>query len=204
MMKMEKVFDGSSAKPENTEKPAEAKKSSMLVLLAPWLAQWILFPMKPTVGAGISVLLATAVFLLAGRFRITRDERTGSFAASIIGLLVLYGLISPTRAITLSYVSFGLLWLQSLRHKVPLTAWYSSAEYGGDKAFSNALFLATNRILTAAWGILYLCMAGGAILLMQSPTASFTGLITTLGPACMGIFTAWFSRWYPARIASGK
>jgi uncharacterized membrane protein len=84
-----------------------------------------------------------------------------------------------------------------------LTAWYSSKDYNGDEALENPLFIKTNRIITAAWGIMYLIMAAYSYFLMESPLSNYTGLINLLAPSLMGLFTLWFSQWYPARIARG-
>ena len=76
--------------------------------------------------------------------------------------------------------------------------------YGGEKALQNALFLKTNRILTALWGVLYLLTSIFTWFLLQTSAASFVGLINSVMPVFMGIFTAWFQKWYPARVAAGK
>jgi hypothetical protein len=99
---------------------------------------------------------------------------------------------------------FGLMWLIGAFTKTPLTAHYSAAGYGGEKAFENPLFMRTNRILTAAWGVLYLIAPIWTYFLMGSPAAAYTGLINSVCPALMGIFTAWFQKWYPARWAGKK
>ncbi len=69
---------------------------------------------------------------------------------------------------------------------------------------NNSLFVKTNRILTMLWGILYLVTAMISWFLMRSAVSSLSGLINSVAPVLMGIFTAWFQRWYPARMARGK
>jgi len=39
---------------------------------------------------------------------------------------------------------------------------------------------------------------------MQTPVSCFVGLINSVLPVFMGIFTAWFQKWYPAKVAEGK
>ncbi|MDE7358895.1 MAG: NAD(P)H dehydrogenase, partial [Lachnospiraceae bacterium] len=85
-----------------------------------------------------------------------------------------------------------------------LTAHYSMNDYGGESALKNLLFIKTNRILTILWGILYLVTAVFSWFLMRSAVSSLSGLINSVLPVFMGIFTAWFQRWYPARVARGK
>ena len=74
--------------------------------------------------------------------------------------------------------------------------------YGGADALQNALFLKTNRILTMAWGVLYLFTSVFTWLLMRTPVSGFVGLINSALPIFMGLFTAWFQKWYPAKVAS--
>lgn len=83
--------------------------------------------------------------------------------------------------------------------KIPLTAYYSAAGYGDEKAFANPLFISTNRILTAAWGVLYLVTPIWTYILMGTSLSPYIGFINSVLPALMGAFTAWFQRWYPAR-----
>ena len=61
----------------------------------------------------------------------------------------------------------------------------------------------TNRILTAAWGALYLVTPIWTYFIMQTDAASLVGAINSVLPALMGVFTAWFQKWYPAHIARG-
>ncbi len=74
--------------------------------------------------------------------------------------------------------------------------------YGGADALQNALFLKTNRILTMAWGVLYLFTSVFTWLLMRTPVSGFVELINSALPIFMGLFTAWFQKWYPAKVAS--
>jgi len=76
--------------------------------------------------------------------------------------------------------------------------------YGGEDALQNALFLKTNRILTMLWGVLYLVTSIFTWFLMRTPISSLVGLINSALPIFMGIFTVWFQKWYPAKVARGK
>ena len=87
--------------------------------------------------------------------------------------------------------------------EVPLTAHYSKNSYNGDAALRNPIFMRTNRILTAAWGILYLVTPIWTYFIMQTDAASLVGAINSVLPALMGAFTAWFQKWYPRHIARG-
>lgn len=103
----------------------------------------------------------------------------------------------------LSYLSFGVMWLLSCLGKIPLTAHYSKNGYGGEDALKNPLFMKTNRILTMLWGILYLFTTVFTYFLMKTSFSSYIGLINSVLPIFMGIFTVWFQKWYPAKVARG-
>jgi len=94
-------------------------------------------------------------------------------------------------------------WLISCLGPVPLTADYSKDAYGGDEALGNALFVKTNRIITAVWGVFYLATAGWTIFLLATPLAPWSGAVNSAAPLLCGIWTAWFQKWYPARVARG-
>lgn len=95
------------------------------------------------------------------------------------------------------------MWSVSCLGKIPLTAHYSMNDYGGDRALQNPLFVKTNRILTLLWGILYLLTPVWTYILMGTEISGFTGAVNSVLPALMGIFTVWFQRWYPAKVAGG-
>lgn len=40
--------------------------------------------------------------------------------------------------------------------------------------------------------------------LLGTPMASYTGAVNSVFPVVMGIFTVWFQKWYPAKIARGE
>jgi len=85
---------------------------------------------------------------------------------------------------------------------LPLTAHYSMNVYGGETALQNPLFLRTNRILTACWAVLYLLTPIWTWQLMQTSVSYLTGAFNSVLPILLGIFTAWFQRWYPAHYAA--
>ena len=94
------------------------------------------------------------------------------------------------------------MWSASCLTKIPLTSWYSMKSYNGEKAFENPLFMLTNRILTLAWGILYILTGVWTFFLMGTPAFPYIAIINNIMPVIMGIFTAWFQKWYPAHYAS--
>ena len=130
-----------------------------------------------------------------------------SIVPTVLYLLVLKALDSFALArlrLILRNILFGLMWCVSCLTKIPLTAHYSKNSYNGDEALRNPLFMKTNRILTWAWGILYLLTPVWTYFIMQTDAGSLTGAINSVLPVFMGIFTAWFQKWYPKHVASGK
>ena len=59
-----------------------------------------------------------------------------------------------------------------------------------------------NRILTLAWGVLYLLTGLWTFFLMGTPAAPFLTVINNILPVLLGLFTAWFQKWYPAHYAA--
>ena len=75
--------------------------------------------------------------------------------------------------------------------------------YGGDEAHNNPLFMKANYILAACWGVLYVLTAVWTWLLQRVGFGTGTVIINNLMPMAMGVFTAWFEKWYPAWKARG-
>ena len=136
------------------------------------------------------------------KFKPTVFEYISVFTVSLVSLLSVLGY--PTDIlIPASYLAFGLMWTATAFMKIPLSAWYSMNNYGVEKALSNPLFIRTNRILTACWGVLYLVTPIWTYALLHTSLASWTGLFNSILPAVMGLFTVWFEKWYPKHYASG-
>lgn len=173
-------------------------------MLIPWIVLWIAPALCRQWGSLISIAVCALVPLSFYRNKKTVYDTLTNVFVTGISVMMLAG-ISEKVMLPLSYLSFGVMWLVSCFGKrTPLTANYSMNSYGGEEALKNVLFIKTNRILTMLWGILYVLTSVFTWFLMQTPAGSFTGLINSVLPALMGIFTAWFQRWYPARVARGR
>ena len=96
------------------------------------------------------------------------------------------------------------MWTATCFCRLPLTAHYSMNAYEGEKALSNPLFLKTNRILTLLWGVLYLITPLWTYAILGTDIGSWIGAINSILPLLLGMFTAWFQKWYPAKVARGK
>lgn len=207
MLSLDKMF-GTAGEAEPAAQEKEKKKTNMSVLILLWCALWIFLPIDPALGAGIGLAAAFCLPLAGLKWELTPYEALSGACVGAIGLAA-FGLLLGEKTsdisllVCLSYLLFGLIWSLSCLRPVPLTAWYSKNGYGGEEAYRNPLFIRTNRILTLCWGVLYLLTAVWTYFLMQSAVSSYTGLINSLCPALMGAFTAWFQKWYPAKIARG-
>lgn len=206
MIDWDKIF-GSASVVKKTEKTSqntiEQKKPSMTTMLIPWITFWIAVSIHPEVGAVITLLVvATVPFIMRKHKFVIWDQLSMaavailSAAANITGNGVL-----PTN---IGYLVFGLFWLLSCLTKEPLCAAYVKYNYGGENAHQNPLFMKTNYILAAAWGTLYVLTAIWTFLFKKAGFENVLILVNNLIPILMGFFTAWFEKWYPARMARGK
>jgi len=202
MMKWGKLFGESTTQKHAENKPVQKQKSSMLVLLVPWMVIWVTVAINPEYG-GIAGIMAAALIPLCWHFfRPVIFEQISIPIIAGLSLAVLLG-ADARIIIPISYVVFGLMWFIGAFMKKPLSAYYSANSFGGQTAFNNSLFIRTNRILTVAWGLLYLVTPAWTYYFMGTSLSSYIGLINTICPLVMGIFSIWFQRWYPERWARG-
>lgn len=198
ILKMEEYFgQNKNSAPENK---TERRKTSMTLLIMPWLMIWIFIPISPLSGGIIGILSCTFLVLAGNKWELTVYDRFSIAAVTVISLFSILGGYQKL-LVTLSYALFGIMWTASGLRPVPLTAYYSKEGYGGEKAYKNPLFIKTNRILTLCWGVLYLLTTIWTYFLLGTILAPWAGLLNSTGPALLGGFTAWFQKWYPAKIA---
>jgi cobalamin synthase len=96
------------------------------------------------------------------------------------------------------------MWLGAVFGRIPLTALYSAHRYGGEKAFKNPLFIRTNWILTAVWGVAFVLLAFLNYALIGTLDWLCLATLNAAIPGALGGFSAWFQRWFPAKWASGE
>lgn len=200
MLRWDELFGAPAPSKPNDIK--SRRKTNMMVLLMPWIAIWTAIAINPAVGGTIGIVIAASVPLLWLVFRPVVYEQISVPIVAGLSLAVLFG-TDIRLVVSGSYLIFGLMWTIGAFPKIPLTAHYSAVHYGEEKAFDNPLFISTNRILTAAWGGLYLVTPIWTYMLMDTGFSPYIGLINSVLPALMGIFTSWFQKWYPARWARG-
>lgn len=200
-------FFGSTSEIKKTEKAPqntiEQKKPSMMTMLIPWITFWIAVSIHPEVGAVITLLVvATIPFIMRKHNFVIWDQ----LSMAAVALLSAAANITGNGALptNIGYLVFGLFWLLSCLTKEPLCAAYVKYNYGGESAHQNPLFMKTNYILAAAWGVLYVLTAVWTFLLKKAGFGNVLILVNNLIPVLMGLFTAWFQKWYPAQMARGK
>ena len=174
----------------------------MLLLLIPWIVFWVAAAIDGFWGSLVSIAVCVLLPVLMRRTKATVYDQVSALAVAACSIALLTG-ASSTLIIPASYFLFGAMWAATCFFKVPLTAHYSKNSYNGEAALRNPIFMRTNRILTAAWGVLYLITPIWTYFIMQTDAASFVGAINSILPALMGVFTAWFQKWYPRHIARG-
>jgi len=180
----------------------EGLTTNMNCLLFPWITFWIAAAIHGYYGALAAIFVCQIVPLVYHKNRKTLYDMVTSLLVVICAVLVLLG-VNTRIVVPLSYLGFGVMWVASCFVRIPLTAHYSMNDYNGEEALNNPLFVKTNRILTACWGVLYLLTPIWTYFLMGTAAASWTGAINSVLPILTGIFTVWFQKWYPAKVASG-
>lgn len=196
------VIEGVNGQGEGNSKSASEPKTNMLLLLIPWIVFWVVASIDGFWGSLVSVAVCVLLPVLMHRAKVTLYDQISDLGVGACSVALLAG-ASPILVIPVSYLLFGLMWTVSCFLKVPLTAHYSKNSYNGEAALHNPIFMRTNRILTAAWGVLYLVTPIWTYFIMQTDAASYVGAINSVLPALMGVFTAWFQKWYPRHIARG-
>ncbi|MDR2423014.1 MAG: flavodoxin family protein [Deltaproteobacteria bacterium] len=184
-------------------KAAQSPKANMAALLGPWLALWVGTIVNPTVGGNLGIMAAALIPLTWLALKPTLYERLTVFAVACLSLAALAG-AGARLIVPIGYALMGLMWLATLFGRIPLTARYSADRYGGEKAFKNPLFIRTNWILTAFWGVAFLLMAlGNYALIGGALDWLYLAIVNAAIPGVMGGFSAWFQRQYPAKWARG-
>ena len=181
----------------------EQRKPSMMTMLIPWIVFWIAASMNPEGGAIITLIVVAAVPFIMRNHKFEIWDQLSMVAVAILSAIanITGNGDIPTN---IGYLVFGLFWLLSCLTKEPLCAAYVKYHYGGERAYQNPLFMKTNYILAAAWGTLYVLTAIWTFLLRKAGLENELIIVNNLLPVLMGLFTVWFEKWYPARMARGK
>ena len=198
MIKWDTFFG--AGQPEVSTEPV--KKTNMLVLLLPWILFWTAVNINDFIGPVLTLVVCAAMPALFRNNRWTAYDSVSSILTALCCAVLLLGGMMPT-VLPLSYLCFGCMWTVGGVQKLPLTANYSVNDYGSNM-MGNPIFIKTNRILTLCWGLLYLLSALWSWFILRIDGLAWLNIINSILPLMMGIFTAWFQKWYPAHIARGK
>lgn len=181
---------------------AQTKPTNLTILLLPWVVCWAGISIDAFWGSLATIFACALVPLVFYRNKKTFYDVLSVSLVTCCSVAALLG--APLRwVIPLSYLAFGVMWSVSCLKKVPLTALYSMNSYGGESALQNPLFLKTNRILTLAWGVLYLLTPIWTYFILGTQIGGWIDAINSVLPLFMGLFTVWFQKWYPAKVARG-
>lgn len=190
---------------QEPEKPAMTiqKPTNMTLLLLPWIVFWIVTAsMDAYYGALVSISVSVLIPLIFRKNRMLVFDHISAACVTVCSMMLLLG-VGLQIVLPVSYLGFGILWTVNGVTKIPLTAYYSVNDYGGESMMRNPLFIKTNRILTLCWGILYLMMTLWTAVLMWLGM-EWIGTVNSLLPMLMSFFTVWFQKWYPAKVARGN
>lgn len=204
MIHWDKYF-GSSTEQENSPKEHKAqnqKNTNMAILLIPWIVFWVTASINTFKGTWIPIATCTLLSIIFFRNKKTIYDAISNSLVNLFALSLFFG-CNINIILPISYFAFGIMWAISCLFKIPLTAYYSANEYNGDEAFNNPLFIKTNRILTFLWGILYILISVATFFLLKTTFANYIGIVNIFPPIIMGLFTTWFQKWYPAKVARG-
>lgn len=204
MIHWDEFFGGATSSTQKDDGKEKWKKNpSMLTMLIPWIVFWIAVSISPTFGAVITLGVCVYVPLIMRKRNFVIWDYLSMAAVSLLSLAA-YFMENGDFATNIGYLVFGLFWLLSCFSKEPLCATYVKYNYGERKALHNPIFMRTNYILAAAWGILYIFTAVWTFMFRRAGLGSLLMIMNNLVPIVMGIFTGWFEKWYPAWKASGK
>jgi multimeric flavodoxin WrbA len=199
MIHWDEYFAGGQADEKSgraAQRRNKPEKHSLLLYVLPFAVFWTVINVFPEFGAYIAIIAAAAAPLFLRAFAFTIYDTISGF--SVIALSVASLHLPPRFVLAASYGVFAAPWLvSSFCTKMPLSAWYTAKNYGGEAAYNNPLFIRTNKIIDAGWGIVY----AACCLLMAADFYLYAVLINTAGSAAMGLFTLWFQKWYPAYYA---
>ena len=170
----------------------------------PWIIFWTATSFDSRIGAMIVLLVTALMPLIMRNVKFTIWDRISFALVGVLSVGIFMGGNGGFNLIVdLGILAFGLMWLVSCIIKDPLCAAYVKYGYGGDIAYNNPLFMKTNY---------FGCMLGCYVRIncnlelacSSKWSRQYFDCCKQLVPICMGLFTAWFQKWYPAKMASGK
>lgn len=205
MINWDKYFGvETSIEEEKTVVQSKGKKPPMMItMLLAWVSFWVAMSVNEQMGPYIVLTVGAFLPLVMYKHELVLFDKISIAATTLLSIFVLITQDALT-GMMLSYFFFGAMWLGSCFTKEPVCAAYVKYDYNGEDALNNPIFMKTNYIIAAGWGILYILMAIWTFVLLGTSYGQMVILLNNIMPAFMGIFTVWFQKWYPAWIAGGK
>ena len=191
---------GNLSSEKNTDiKENRRGKSNINILLIPFIIFWLSLPFSAYWGGLITIMAAAITLVFSIKIRFSKFDY---FSMALALTLAVVSIISGNKVVmtSLSYILFALLWAASCLTDIPLTAYYSINDYDASY-MDNPVFIRTNRILTGSWALAYLLVSPVVYFLISSSFRFYTGIITAVFFAFMGMYTNWFKKYYPATLA---
>lgn len=204
MLKWDTFFgDGTEAPAAPSGSVKSEKHPVMTTMLIAWITFWVAVSVNTQTGALITLAVCSALPLIMLRYELAVYDKISIASAALLSILALTS-GHGSLAVNAGYLLFGLLWLGSCLTKEPLCACYVKYDYNGDDALKNPIFMRTNYILAAGWGILYIAIAVWTWFLSKAGFTTGLIILNNVMTILMGLFTVWFQKWYPAWIARGR
>ena len=205
MIHWNKYFGNENEIAETKESVKENRKKPpvMTTMLIAWISFWIAMSVNEQMGPFIVLAVGACLPLIMIKHEMVLFDKLSIAATALLSIFILVTK-NAFLALDLSYLSFGAMWLGSCFTKEPVCAAYVKYDYSGDDALQNPIFMKTNYIIAAGWGILYIAMAVWTYVLSRTSMVQMVVLLNNITPMFMGFFTVWFQKWYPAWVVGGK
>ena len=204
MLKWDTFFgDGAEVPAAPSGSVKSARHPVMTTMLIAWITFWVAVSVNTQTGALITLGVCACLPFIMMRYELAIYDKISIAAAALLSILALTS-GQGSIAVNAGYLLFGLLWLGSCLTKEPLCACYVKYDYNGDGALKNPIFMRTNYILAAGWGILYIAIAVWTWFLSKAGFTAGLIILNNVMTILMGLFTVWFQKWYPAWIARGR
>lgn len=173
------------------------KKATLNLMIIQWMMIWMVMSFDVFWGSIAGIVYSSLMPLLSRKFLLTFYDRLSIFLVTALCLLGLVA-VDETLIVCTSYFLFGAMWLGSCLTKAPLTVHYKLGKFGY-RGYYNQIFLDSNRIITAMWGVYYLIVTGTTYLLDVNGMRSLSGILNLLIPVLLGLVTVKFVKIYPEK-----
>ena len=210
MMKMNEIFPSAGvSKPKELADKGFLKFVSPMVWLSlvsfiPWYVFWLTSNKNTAASAYVPLFLSILVFFYRKAYIEVTSFDMGNIA--FFATIFCWQLFDKTSYISyagiIGSIGLAVIWCSSLMTDTPTTAWYSKWNYSEDIATSS-VFIKINQILTSFWVIIYLLQALARIVIPNSMVLAKNVFVYGI-LIIAGLFTSWFSNWYPVYVMTQK